>query len=110
MIAQNGRVSPCVGSSNAGVSMSSQFHEAMQGRTDRANCLPHEKLRVLQARGHHRQKASWTMRRAKVGLKSELRAVRDGALHRAATEVRLSLGSPNILAKRSHLSSFRSLT
>ena len=55
------------------------------------------------------KKLSRTIRRAKGGLNSELRAVCDGAVHRAATEVRLSLGSPNILAKRSDLSSFRSL-
>ena len=112
MTAETGGPAPAPRSSERGLfGMSSQFHEPMQDRTDRANCLPHGKLRCVPGEGPPlRQKASRTIRRAKGGMKSELRAVCDGALHGAATKVRLSLGSPIILAERSYLGSFRSLT
>jgi hypothetical protein len=50
----------------------------MQSRTDPTNCLPHGKLRVPQAKDRHRDKQVRTIRRAKGGLNSELRAVCDG--------------------------------
>ena len=86
--------------------MSSQFQAAQIERI----AFPHGKLRCVAGEGSAPTKSVPETRRAKGGMKSELPAVRDGALQRAATEVRLSLGSPNILAKRNDLSSFRSLT
>jgi hypothetical protein len=77
----------------------------MQIRTDPTNCLPHGKLGVPQAKDRHRDKTRPGRSGAPKAVRTPSCAVCDGAMHRAATEERLSLGFPNILAKRSDLGS-----
>ena len=103
MIADTGGPAPPGSSERGLIVMSSQLHEHLQRQHSATNCLPHGETSCAEGKGPvtASQKAvPRTIRRAKAGLNSKLRAVCDGALRRSGGLQRLSLAFAIILAER----------
>ena len=86
MITDTGGPAPPGSSERGLIVMSSQLHEHLQRQHSAANCLPHESFVCRRQRTRYREpkSCSGTIRRAKGGLNSKLRAV----LRRCAVQKR----------------------